>query len=150
MDTQACAPQACPSLKRAALVVLRAGLATTFVWIGLFILQDPMKSASLILPWALPLMPLPLETLMLHVAVLDIVIGLMFLQHEGAWYGSLLSVLHLLLVLLVTGITAVTVRNIGLLAASAALLMSLPVPHLLTALLEGAKHSHRVDSGVIY
>lgn len=100
------------------LFVLRLGLAVTFVWIGVMIWQNPEAWGGYIKPWAMDLIPVPLEQAMKATAVLDVVIGLMFLVRPLVWLGGVLGVLHLLVVLATSGITDITVRDIGLLAAS--------------------------------
>ena len=54
-------------------------------------------------------------------AILDIVIGALFLIDCFTWLAALVGALHLITVLTVSGITDITVRDIGLLAGTVAL-----------------------------
>lgn len=100
------------------LFILRLGLAVTFVWIGMMIWQNPEAWGGYIKPWAADLIPVPLGEAMKATAVLDVVIGLMFLVRPLVWLGGVLGTLHLIVVLVTSGITDITVRDIGLLSAT--------------------------------
>ncbi|MBI2454150.1 MAG: DoxX family membrane protein [Parcubacteria group bacterium] len=100
------------------ILILRWGLAITFLWIGFMIWQNPEAWGGYIKPWAADLIPVPIEQVMKATAVLDIVIGLMFLVGPLVWIGGILGALHLAVVLVTSGITDITVRDIGLLAAT--------------------------------
>lgn len=107
--------------------VLRVGIAITFIWIGLMIFQDPQGWSSFIQPWAANLMPIPIGQVMIVAAIADISIGLLLLVNFWIWIVSFVSALNIAAVLIVSGITGVTVRDVGLLAASVALMInSLP------------------------
>ncbi|MEK7175072.1 MAG: hypothetical protein AAB722_01930 [Patescibacteria group bacterium] len=106
------------------LFILRLGLAVTFVWIGFMIWQNPETWGGYIKPWAADLIPVPLEQAMKSTAVLDVVIGLMFLARPLVWLGGILGTLHLIIVLITSGITDITVRDIGLLSATLFLTLS--------------------------
>ncbi len=99
-------------------LILRIGLAITFIWIGLMIWQNPEAWGGYIKPWAADLIPIPLSQAMKSAAALDIIIGLLFLVQPLVWLGGLLGSLHLITVLAVSGITDITVRDIGLAAAT--------------------------------
>ena len=101
--------------------IIRVGLATTFLWIGVIIFRDPAGWGGFLAPWAQDLLSVPPADFMLGVAVFDIVVGGLLLVGVWIWIASLLAALHLAGVLLVSGIDAVTVRDIGLLAAALAL-----------------------------
>lgn len=58
---------------------------------------------------------------MLGTAILDLVIGGLLLSNTLIWLAALLGSIHLLVVLITSGIDDVTVRDIGLLAATLAL-----------------------------
>lgn len=101
--------------------ILRIGLAVTFIWIGVFILQQPQAWEGYIQKWALDLLPVPIEQAMRGAAFLDIAIGILLLVNPLVWLAALLGALHLITILAVSGITDITVRDIGLLAASISL-----------------------------
>lgn len=101
--------------------ILRIGLAITFLWVGIYILRAPEGWGSVIQPWALHLLPLPLREMMISTAWLDIVVCFLLLINRTVWVGALLGALHLTVVLITVGIGEITVRDIGLLAASVAL-----------------------------
>lgn len=96
--------------------IVRVGLAITFLWIGILIFRDPESWGAMVQPWVLELMPLPIKSVMLSTAVLDMVIGFFLLIDVFTWLLALIGALHLVTVLAVTGINAITVRDIGLLA----------------------------------
>lgn len=101
--------------------ILRVGLATTFLWIGILILKDPEAWGGYVSPWAVRLLPVSLSQSLLGTAVLDIAIGFLLLIDFWVVPASAAAALHLIIVLTVSGITDITVRDIGLLAASVAL-----------------------------
>ena len=114
-------------MKKTGLHILRVGLGITFVWIGILIFKFPDAWGGYLQPWALNLLPIPLATAMMETAALDIIIGLLLLMNVGTWIAAGLASLHLIVVLIASGITDITVRDIGLLAGSVALLIeSLP------------------------
>lgn len=104
--------------------ILRVGLGITFLWIGVLIFSSPAGWGSLILPWAAGLLPIPLEQAMIGTAILDIVIGFLFLTDFWVLPASIIGSIHLVIVLTVTGINDFTVRDIGLLAGVLALLIN--------------------------
>jgi hypothetical protein len=112
-------------MKPSATHVLRIGLAITFLWISVLIFQAPLVWAGLMQPWAARLLPAgSLTALMLATAGLDALIGLLLLINVLTWAAAALGALHLVTVLITTGITSITVRDIGLLFACAALAAS--------------------------
>jgi uncharacterized membrane protein YphA (DoxX/SURF4 family) len=114
-------------MKTAAYHILRVGTAITFLWIGILILKDLDTWRSLIQPWAKNLMPLPIKHVMITTAILDLVVGFLLLIDTWVWLAALVGALHIFSVFIVVGINEITVRDIGLLAATLALvLMQLP------------------------
>ena len=110
--------------------ILRVGLAITFLWIGVLIFKQPEAWSGYLQPWAAGLLPLPIVQAMIGTAILDIVIGVLLLIDYLTWLAALLGAGHLIIVLTVSGITDITVRDIGLLAATLALMIS-SLPQLL-------------------
>lgn len=101
--------------------ILRVGLAITFIWIGVLIIRDPQFWGGFLQPWAAGLIPIPIEQAMISTAILDIVVGFLFLIDVWTWIASLFAATHLVLILITVGIDAVTVRDIGLLGGVFAL-----------------------------
>jgi len=101
--------------------ILRVGSAITFLWIGILILKQPEAWMGYIAPWAANLLPMPIEQMMQGTAILDILIGALLLFDIWVWPAALLGSIHLVIVLGVSGITDITVRDIGILAATIAL-----------------------------
>lgn len=108
-------------MQKVSLLILRVGLAVTFFWIGVLIIREPEVWGAFIKPWALKLLPIPIKEAMVGTAYLDIAIGLAFLLKLLTPFAAALGSVHLVIVLVTSGITDVTVRDIGLLAASLAL-----------------------------
>ncbi len=108
-------------MKPTAFHVLRIGIAITFLWIGILIFREPEAWGNLLQPWAANLLPVPLREAMIATALLDIIIGVFLLIDVLTWIAGLLGVFHLIIVLTGSGIDAITVRDIGLLAATLAL-----------------------------
>lgn len=106
------------------LLILRLGLAVTFIGVGFMIWQNPEAWGGYLKPWAADLIPAPLDQAMKATAVLDIIIGLMFLARPLVWVGGILGTLHLAVVLATSGITDITVRDIGLLAATLSIMVN--------------------------
>ncbi|MBI2450665.1 MAG: DoxX family membrane protein [Candidatus Nealsonbacteria bacterium] len=111
-------------MKTASFHILRVGMAVTFLWIGILILKEPEAWGDFIQPWAADILPVSLKTAMLGSAILDISVGFLLLIGYFTWQASLLASFHLITVLAVAGINAITIRDLGLLAASLALLVS--------------------------
>jgi len=111
-------------MNKISLNILRVGLAITFLWIGILILKQPEVWAGYLQPWAAKLLPVPIEKAMMGAAFLDIAIGAMLLFNVFVWLAALVGALHLLVVLAVSGITDITVRDIGILAGTIALMAS--------------------------
>jgi len=109
-------------MNKASFHILRVGLAITFLWIGLLILKDPVAWSGYIGPWLLPYLPVGAKEIMLTTAFFDIIVGLWLLLDYKLWIPAGLATLHLGTVIIVAGINAITVRDIGLFAASLALL----------------------------
>lgn len=107
--------------KVAALTIVRAGTAITFLWIGILIFRAPEAWGGLLQPWAAGILPIPLREAMLGTAALDIAIGLFLLIDKYVAYAAAIGFAHLLIVLAVIGINETTVRDIGLAAATLAL-----------------------------
>lgn len=101
--------------------ILRLGLATTFVWIGILIVRDPVAWGSFLQPWAVELLPVTLREAMMVTGILDIVIGGLLLFNIFTWLAAAVISVHLAIILITSGIDAITVRDIGLLGAALAL-----------------------------
>lgn len=115
-------------MNKKAFNILRLGLAITFIWIGVMILQDPIAWAGYIQPWALKFIPGSLSLNMQITGIMDVAVGLLLLVNSTVWIGALFGAVHLVVVLITSGITEITVRDIGLLFASVALFMeSMPM-----------------------
>jgi len=110
-------------MNKHASLILRVGLAITFIWIGVLIVKNPAAWASYVLPWAAALLPVPIETMMFGTGIFDILVGLALLVGIKTWIPAFLAAGHIFVVLITTGITEITVRDIGLLGASIALLI---------------------------
>lgn len=114
-------------MKKISFHILRIGLAITFIWIGVLILKQPEAWGGYFQPWAVKLLPIPMAQAMMGTAFLDIAIGAFLLFNLFVWFAALAGAVHLIIVLVVSGITDITVRDIGILAAAAALMVdSLP------------------------
>ena len=109
-------------MKKSAFHILRVGVAITFLWIGVLIFKDPQAWGGFLQPWAADLLPVPLEQAMIGTAILDILVGIILLSGFFVWIAALVGSIHLIIVLGTVGINDVTVRDIGLLAATLALL----------------------------
>jgi hypothetical protein len=108
--------------------ILRVGLAITFLWVGLLILKDPVGWGAYIGSWAVSYLPAEVYQVMRFTAVFDIFIGVWLLLDYYLWIPAGLAAFHLGIVVFISGINAITVRDIGLFAASLALVFeSFPV-----------------------
>lgn len=110
--------------KDASYHILRVGIAITFLCIGVLIFKEPDYWAGFLQPWAVGLLPVPLREAMIGTAVLDVAVSFFLLIDVLAWVAALAAMGHLVIVLVTAGITEVTVRDIGLLSAAAALCWS--------------------------
>lgn len=98
--------------------ILRLGLSATFIWVGVFVFKDPEAWGGYIQPWALKLLPVPIEEAMRGNALLDVAIGACLLINPLVWAAAALGALHLAMVLVVSGVNEGTVRDIGLLTVA--------------------------------
>lgn len=114
-------------MKKTSFHFLRVGLAITFLWIGILIFKNPEAWGGYLQPWAAGLLPIPITHAMIGTAVLDIIIGAFLLVDFLPWLAALVGAIHIVIVLTTSGITDITVRDIGLLVATLAILIdSLP------------------------
>lgn len=113
-------------MEKASFHILRVGTGITFLWIGILILRDPVAWSGMLLWWARDLLNMfsisPAEALV-AAAFLDIAVGFFLLIDVFSWAVALMGVLHLLIVLVTVGINVITIRDIGLLAATFALFL---------------------------
>ncbi|MBI4215630.1 MAG: DoxX family membrane protein, partial [Parcubacteria group bacterium] len=103
-------------MSKISLHIIRIGLAIVFLWIGVSILRFPEAWGGYLQPWAVKLLPVPIEQMMIGTGFLDIIIGLLLLCNIAVWIAAGVGSLHLLVVLFTAGVTDITVRDIGLLA----------------------------------
>lgn len=104
--------------------VLKIGLGITFLWIGILILQDPIGWGAMVSPKIQNLLPVPIKTVMINNAILDITIGVILILSFIpflTWLAAMVGTLHLIMVLIATGIDAITVRDIGLIGGTIAI-----------------------------
>lgn len=101
--------------------IVRVGMGITFLWIGILILRDPAGWGGFLQPWALKLLIMPVEQVMMATAVLDMLVGLLLLIDTWTFMASFIASIHLVVILITTGINEVTVRDIGLLGGTIAL-----------------------------
>ena len=114
-------------MKKLPFHLLRIGLGITFIWVGIFILQDPSGWGSMLQPWAFNMMGSSLNQAMISTAILDIAVGVFMLINIWTWLAALVGAGHLAIVLVTVGINTITVRDIGLIFATTALMFqSLP------------------------
>jgi len=114
-------------MKKTSFHILRVGLAITFLWIAVLIFKEPEAWGAMLQPWAAGLLPIPIETAMIGTAVLDLLIGFLLLLDVWVLLAAILGTIHLLIVITTVGINLITVRDVGLLAGTLALLIdSLP------------------------
>lgn len=111
-----------------ALLVLRICLGITFVWIGTLIVQDPEGWAGLIRSELAPFMPGDPATMMFSTGIIDIIIGLMLIFGVWLWIAGLFAALHMLGVILTIYVGDSTARDIGLMGAGFAVMLSSPMP----------------------
>lgn len=114
-------------MKKISFHILRVGMAITFLWIGILILKNPEIWSGYLKPWAVDLLPIPLEQAMMGTAILDIMIGLFLLIGVFVWLAAFVAALHMMVILVTSSITDITVRDIAILAAALGLMIdSLP------------------------
>ncbi len=112
-------------MKKLSVVLLRVGLAITFLWIGWMILQNPAGWARSIKPSVAEMLPVDPTFLLQQTGYLDMAVGVMLLINPLAWIGALLGTLHLLGVVFSIGSAGIIARDIGLLFACTALLVEI-------------------------
>lgn len=111
-----------------ALLVLRIGLGITFIWIGALIVQEPEGWAGLIRTELTQFMPVDPAAMMFNTGILDIVLGLMLILGIWLWVAGLIAALHMLVVILTIYAGDSTARDVGLMAAGLAIMLSSPMP----------------------
>ncbi len=112
-------------LKKKAVLILRVGLALTFIGVGVLILTESEGWAGHLPAWITQLLLFEPARLMLAVGALDVIIGLALMAERTAWLAAQVGSIHLIIVLLVAGLNHETVRDIGLLAGTLALAATL-------------------------
>lgn len=122
-------------MKRTSFQILRVGLAITFLWIGILIFKNPEAWGGYLQPWAAGLLPIPIAQAIIGTAILDIIIGAFLFFNFLPWLATLVGAIHLIIVLTVSGITDITVRDIGLLAATLALMIDSLPPQVLNKII---------------
>ena len=123
--------------------ILRVGLAITFLWVGILIFKQPEAWGGYLQPWAAGLLPIPVEQAMIGTAVLDLIIGIFLLFDSFVWVVALVGSIHLIIVLAVSGITDITVRDIGLLTGTVALLIESLPENFISNIINFKKHESR-------
>ncbi len=102
-------------------LVLRISLGLVFLWIGIDILRHPdiwIGFMSENLPFGVPR-----EVGLKLNGVFDALLGVMLIVRVFPKTAAALAALHLIGVLAVNGLDAIVIRDVGLLGASAALLL---------------------------
>ena len=123
--------------------ILRVGIAITFLWVGILIFKQPEAWGGYLQPWAAGLLPIPVEQAMIGTAVLDLIIGIFLLFDSFVWVVALVGSIHLIIVLAVSGITDITVRDIGLLTGTVALLIESLPENFISNIINFKKHESR-------
>ncbi|MFY9493188.1 MAG: DoxX family membrane protein [Minisyncoccia bacterium] len=112
-------------LNKKAVLILRLGLAITFIWVGVLILAEPEEWAEHLQTWVTQLLPFESSRLMMVIGAVDVIIGWGLLTERAARLAAQAGSIHLIIVLAVAGIDHETVRDIGLLAGTLALAATL-------------------------
>ena len=113
------------SMRKTSILALRTGLAITFIVVGVYIWLHPTIWYSMLLPWAKGItVGGTARPILQAVAIFDIFIGILFLLDLWTWIVALIASVMLVLSLAATGVSDATVRDIGLLGASLALLFA--------------------------
>ncbi len=111
-----------------ALLVLRIGLGVTFLLTGYFILTEKDHWTGMILPRAEKFIIGSKQTTMKMVGFYDLFNGIWLISGLFTWIAALFAALHMLQVFFAAGINNVTYRDIGIFAASLALMIA-TLPH---------------------
>ncbi len=112
-------------MRKTSILALRTGLALTFIVVGVYIWLHPTIWYSMLLPWAKGItVGGTARPVLQAVAIFDIFIGILFLLDLWTWIVALIASVMLVLSLAATGVSDATVRDIGLLGASLALLFA--------------------------
>lgn len=109
------------SMNEASYHILRIGLAITFVWIGVMILDAPGAWGGYLQPWAVRFLPVSVSQAMTGAGILDIAIGLALFVRPFARVASWIAAAHVIIVLITSGITDITVRDIAIFTSAIAL-----------------------------
>ena len=95
--------------------MLQIGLAITFIWIGVMIIQSPAYWSGFFPVWLINISPFSPISLSVLFGVLDLIIGMMLLFKYQLHVAALLGALHLTGILIFSGIDVVTVRDVAIL-----------------------------------
>lgn len=98
-------------------------MAITFLWIAVLIFKSPLFWTGFLNPFIVDMLPITAVQFMYVVAVLDAVVGIMFLINWKVYWAGLIAALHILGVLVVSGINDITVRDIAIMGAGFALFL---------------------------
>jgi uncharacterized membrane protein YkgB len=109
-------------IKRSGYHILRVSMAVTFLWISVLIFKSPLFWTGFLPVFVLNASPISAVEIMYIVAVVDAIIGVMFLVDWKVHWAGLFAALHMLGILAVSGIDDITVRDIAIMGAGVALL----------------------------
>ena len=105
-------------------LVLRLGLAGTFLYAGISSLANPSNWIGFIPQWTETLLRLPRETLLLGHGILELLLALALILGIAKRATALIIFFDIALIILLYGIDDVTFRDFGLLMMSLALFLS--------------------------
>lgn len=111
-------------MKNAAYHIVRVTMAITFLWIGVLIFKEPESWGGMLQPWAADMLLMPLKETMIMTSILDMAVGALLLVDVLPWLAGLVGSVHLLIIIITAGITAITVRDIGLLGGTLAIMVT--------------------------
>lgn len=109
-------------LEKFSYIALRCGLGLTYIWIGVSMTMDPAAWSGFF-----PGVVLDLSysnQIVIAAGFADFLIGLLLIINRFIPIASFVSVVHMLGILIFYGLDSITVRDIGLLGASASIFLT--------------------------
>ncbi len=103
-------------------IFLQMSLAFVFIYFGIDKIVKPELWMGFMPMWMMKMMPFPMAVFMLLNGIFEILIGVLILFKPSVKGAALLMSVFLFFIILSLGINNLTVRDVGLLGASLALL----------------------------
>jgi uncharacterized membrane protein YphA (DoxX/SURF4 family) len=106
--------------------VVRVGVSLVFIWFGASQLMDPTKWVALVPGYAMKILPLTANSLVLGNGVFEVVFGILLLVGFYTRFASALLTLHAAHIVAIVGYNAIGVRDFCIFMSSLGIFLNGP------------------------